>query len=125
MNFSIRDVRGRGCLRGLGTCLIDNGEREQQSNSSLHCPVLRRVYLARRYTLSLPLGAGLCRMSFNSSPVRVTAFFTSVPSAFGKRAPSKWLLSVLSASLTAQVPKLATSPSAAALNSSGFASDRF
>src|SRR5215470_2843723 len=63
-------------------------------------------------------------MSFNSSPVRLMVLFASAPSTFGKRAPSMWLVSVLSASLTDQVPKLATSPSAAALNSSAFASDR-
>src|SRR5215472_12035841 len=43
LNFGIRDVGGLGHLRGLGMCLIDNNEREQQSNSSFHCPVLRRV----------------------------------------------------------------------------------
>jgi hypothetical protein len=35
LNFGVRDVGGRGYLRSLGACLIDNNECEQQSKSSL------------------------------------------------------------------------------------------
>src|SRR6516165_7282208 len=76
--------------------------------------LLGEGYLARRYTESfLPPRRGLGSMSFNSSPERLTVIFASVPSMFGNRAPSTCRVTVLSASLTDQVPKLAASPIAA------------
>src|ERR1700730_15564435 len=59
----IRDVGGRGRLCGLGSCLVDNNEREQQCKSSLHFPLLRgvgslpsKLGFDRTYRQSMPQG---------------------------------------------------------------------
>src|SRR5215475_2573455 len=111
------------------------GGRHQSGNKSDLCVPSRtcpndataqsaRDCLARRHTAWSVAEAGLGVVSFNSSPERLTVLFTSAPSTFGKRAPSMWVVIVLSASLTNQVPKLATSPIAAALYSSAASAGR-
>src|SRR5215470_7817459 len=119
-----RRVAGfRPATRGL-SAIATNGSSRQPSTVGKPPSGLGDDYLARRHTAWSVAEAGLGVVSFNSSPERLTALFTSAPSTFGKRAPSMWVVSVLSASLTNQVPKLATSPIAAALYSSAGSAGR-
>jgi hypothetical protein len=81
-------------------------------------------YLARRYTASDRTPVGEVVTSLNSSAARLTEAFCSVPSTLGISATSSRRTSVLSASLTDQLPKLAAKARAASPYSAAGVSKR-
>src|SRR5205809_3283692 len=79
------------------------------------------AYLTRFHVASADVPVevvGLVYFSSSAVSVAINRFW-SRPIRFGKTLPSTWVMTVLSASLTVYVPKLATKPDSTALISSG------
>src|SRR5262249_28065063 len=83
--------------------------RSEQCQTRKSVIISNPTYLARLYTLSfLPPAPGDRATHFSSSPDTVKGRFDSSPSWFGNMLVSRVMMSVLLASSTDQLPKIAT-----------------